>query len=84
MEQGTLIQSKKLSALGVAITMHLSPNYIIISLDDKTVHVFSPDGELLHVLNGHEDNVQSLALNRDTLLCGKRGGEIQSWNLVTG
>lgn len=63
--------------------MDLSSKYIVISLDDKTVHVFNPDGELLHVLN-HDAIVWSLALRDNILLCGEVGGRIRSWDLVSG
>lgn len=78
------IRRRELTKNAVAITMKLSPSYIVVSLDDKTAHVFDHDGELMHVLSGHESNIWSLALHENTLICGEVGGSIRSWDLVTG
>ncbi|KAL9103763.1 MAG: hypothetical protein Q9163_001222 [Psora crenata] len=75
---------QKLSDTAVVITMQMSPKYIAVSLDNKTVHVFNSDGEPLHVLGEHSGNVWSLAVNNDTLLSGEIGGNIQSWDIPTG
>lgn len=55
----------------------------MVSLDDKSVHVFGQNGQTLHVLRSNNDDVWSLALNDDTLLCGEIRGQISPWDLAT-
>jgi WD40 repeat protein len=73
----------RLSYTAVAINLEVSPKYIVVSLDDKTVRVFDSGGELLHLLK-HEAIVWSLAIHDNMLLCGEIGGGIQSWDLLGG
>lgn len=62
-----------------------TPTYIIAALDDHTVHVFSPTGSLLHILNQHTGAIWSLALVNDTLLAsGSTDQTIKLWDLHTG
>lgn len=78
------IRRRELPKNAVAITMQLSLRYIVVSLDDQTAHISDHDGELMHVLSGHEGNIWSLALHENTLIYGEIGGSIRSWDLVTG
>ena len=50
-------RKQKLSDTAVAITMQISPSYIAVSLDNKTVHIFNSDGEPLYVLSEHSHNI---------------------------
>ncbi len=76
--------SIKLSDTAVVINLCISTKYITLSLDDKTIRVFSTSGEVLHTLGDSQQNVWSLAVKDDTLLSGETSGEMRSWNLSTG
>lgn len=73
----------RISYTAVAVNLEHSSNYIVISLDDKSVRVFDVEGKALHVLR-HKTVVWSLALRDDMLVCGEVGGDILSWDLGSG
>ena len=74
----------KLSSTAVVIKVCLSPIYIVVSLDDATIRVFSARGEPRAVLQGHDKNTWSLALQDEMLLSGEIEGDIRYWDLGTG
>ncbi len=72
----------KLSTSGVVIRTVVSKKYIALSLDDRTIHVFSSvDGEALTVFRDNSQNAWSLALQDDLLVSGEIGGAIRVWDL---
>lgn len=83
LEPEGLISRARISDNAVAITMHSTSNYLVVSLDNNTLHIFNSDGGLLFILRSPKSNVWSLALTEDTLLCGEVSGEIQKWDLMT-
>ncbi|ETI21016.1 hypothetical protein G647_07359 [Cladophialophora carrionii CBS 160.54] len=73
----------KLSSSGVVvIRVSVSEKYIVLSLDDKTIHVFSAAGEPIVVFRDYPQNAWSLALRDDVLLSGEIGGGIRCWDLA--
>jgi len=71
----------KLSDSAIVIRLAVSSKYIALSLDDKTIHVFTAEGEPVTVFRDQGDNVWSLALQDDLLLTGEVGGNIQCWDV---
>ncbi|EXJ55466.1 hypothetical protein A1O7_08393 [Cladophialophora yegresii CBS 114405] len=73
----------KLSSSGVVIRCAVSEKYIVLSLDDKTIHAFSAVGEPIVVFReDHLQNAWSLAFRDDVLLSGEIGGMIRCWDLA--
>jgi len=67
------------------VASHITSQYIAISLDNKTVSVFTSDGGLLHVLRSRDNNqTRCLLVLGSSLICGNVGGNIETWDLVTG
>lgn len=73
----------KLSSTGIVIAMAVSEKYIVLSLDDKTLHVFTAAGEPVTVLRDYPQNAVSLALQDSVLLTGEVNGGIRYWDLTT-
>jgi len=71
----------KLSASAVVIRLAVSSKYIVLSLDNKTIHVFSAAGEPLVVFRDQDENIWSLALQDDILLTGNMVGNVLCWEL---
>ena len=69
---------------GVVTSLHLTPNYIIVALDNAKIHVFSPQGEHLRCLQGHVMGVWAMAPYGDTLVSGGCDRDVRVWDLNTG
>lgn len=69
---------------GVVTSLHLTPNYIVIALDNASIHVFSADGVILRTLQGHVMGVWAMIPWGDTLVSGGCDREIRVWNMATG
>lgn len=69
---------------GVVTSLHLTPNYIIVALDNAKIHVFSPHGEHLRCLQGHVMGVWAMAPYGDTLVSGGCDRDVRVWDLNTG
>jgi WD40 repeat protein len=54
--------------------------------DDRTVRVWNLEGECLHILKGHTQNVNSVHFCRDnqTLASGSHDTSIRIWNAIDG
>ena len=62
-----------------------SHNRIITASNDHTIHVWAPQtGELIHILQGHQGGVWSLAATKDVLVSGSTDATIRVWDLNTG
>ena len=70
------------SAIVTALT--LWNHNIVTASDDQSIHVYSPDGQLVRSLLGHKGGVWALALRGDTLVSGATDGTIRIWDLQTG
>lgn len=69
---------------GVVTSLHLTPHYIIVALDNAKIHVFSPHGEHLRCLQGHVMGVWAMAPYGDTLVSGGCDRDVRVWDLNTG
>lgn len=69
---------------GVVTSLHLTPHYIIVALDNAKIHVFSPQGEHLRCLQGHVMGVWAMAPYGDTLVSGGCDRDVRVWDLNTG
>lgn len=69
---------------GVVTSLHLTPNYIIVGLDNAKIHVFGPTGVHLRCLQGHVMGVWAMAPFGDTLVSGGCDRDVRVWNLSTG
>jgi len=69
---------------GVVTSLHLTPNYIIVALDNAKIHVFDTDGRHLRCLQGHVMGVWAMVPYGDTLVSGGCDRDVRVWDLTTG
>lgn len=62
----------------------VSPNYIVVSLDNSEIHVYDTQGAKKHVLEGSQGAVWSTAVQGDLLASGGTESDIRTWDLSTG
>ena len=55
---------------GVVTSLHLTPRYIVIALDNASIHVFNAEGMILRTLLGHTMGVWAMVPWGDTLVSG--------------
>jgi hypothetical protein len=81
----TMVHRTIVGGSTITIASHITSQYIAISLDNKTVSVFTSDGENLHVLRSRDHyQTRCLLVLGKSLICGNVGGNIETWDLVTG
>ncbi|KAF2862361.1 WD40 repeat-like protein [Piedraia hortae CBS 480.64] len=69
---------------GVATSLHLTPDYIIVALDNAKIQVFDTSGRHLRCLQGHAMGVWAMVPDGDTLVSGGCDRDVRVWNLATG
>ena len=69
---------------GVVTSLHLTPNYIIVALDNAKIHVFDTDGRHLRCLQGHVMGVWAMVPYGDTLVSGGCDRDVRVWDLQSG
>ncbi|KXT09606.1 hypothetical protein AC579_7654 [Pseudocercospora musae] len=69
---------------GVVTSLHLTPNYIIVALDNAKIHVFDTEGRHLRCLQGHVMGVWAMVPFGDTLVSGGCDRDVRVWDLTTG
>lgn len=69
---------------GVVTSLHLTPNYIIVALDNAKIHVFDPQGRHLRCLQGHVMGVWAMVPYGDTLVSGGCDRDVRVWDLQSG
>ncbi|RMX90377.1 hypothetical protein D0869_00200 [Hortaea werneckii] len=69
---------------GVVTSLHLTPSYIIVALDNAKIHVFDPDGRHLRCLQGHVMGVWAMVPYGDVLVSGGCDRDVRVWDLTTG
>jgi F-box and WD-40 domain protein CDC4 len=69
---------------GVVTSLHLTPNYIIVALDNAKIHVFDTDGRHLRCLQGHVMGVWAMVPHGDTLVSGGCDRDVRVWDLQSG
>ena len=69
---------------GVVTSLHLTPKYIIVALDNAKIHVFNTDGDHLSTLIGHAMGVWAMVPCGDILVSGGCDRDVRVWDLLTG
>jgi len=69
---------------GVVTSLHLTPSYIIVALDNAKIHVFDTEGRHLRCLQGHVMGVWAMVPYGDTLVSGGCDRDVRVWDLLTG
>ena len=69
---------------GVVTCLHLTPKYIVLSMDTARIHVFDVEGNHLRVLAGHLMGVWAMVPWDDILVSGGCDRDVRVWNMATG
>ncbi|KAH7313349.1 WD40-repeat-containing domain protein [Stachybotrys elegans] len=69
---------------GVVTSLHLTPKYIIVALDNAKIHVFDTNGDSQRTLQGHVMGVWAMVPWEDTLVSGGCDRDVRVWDLKTG
>lgn len=81
---GTHIQKHITQDQGVVTSLHLTPNYIVVALDNAKIHVFNTDGTQQKTLQGHVMGVWAMVPWDDTLVSGGCDRDVRVWDMSTG
>lgn len=69
---------------GVVTSLHLTPKYIVVALDNAKIHVFDTNGSNQKTLQGHVMGVWAMVPWDDTLVSGGCDRDVRVWNMATG
>ncbi|KAK2734590.1 hypothetical protein FQN57_001637 [Myotisia sp. PD_48] len=69
---------------GVVTSLHLTPRYIVVALDNAKIHIFDTDGKHLRVLNGHVMGVWAMVPWDDLLVSGGCDRDVRVWDMAKG
>lgn len=69
---------------GVVTSLHLTPKYIVVALDNAKIHVFNTDGNQQKTLQGHVMGVWAMVPWDDVLVSGGCDRDVRVWNMATG
>ncbi|OBT68250.1 F-box and WD-40 domain-containing protein CDC4 [Pseudogymnoascus sp. 23342-1-I1] len=69
---------------GVVTSLHLTPKYIVVALDNAKIHVFDTDGDNQKTLQGHVMGVWAMVPWGDTLVSGGCDRDVRVWDMATG
>ncbi|KAI9675427.1 MAG: hypothetical protein M1817_001331 [Caeruleum heppii] len=69
---------------GVVTSLHLTPQYIIVALDNAKIHVFNTEGEHQKTLSGHVMGVWAMVPWGKILVSGGCDRDVRVWNMETG
>jgi F-box and WD-40 domain protein CDC4 len=81
---GTHIQKHITQDQGVVTSLHLTPNYIVVALDNAKIHVFNTDGTQQKTLQGHVMGVWAMVPWDDILVSGGCDRDVRVWDMATG
>ena len=62
----------------------MTDRFLVYAVSSQAFILSLPDGELLHVLNGHVGNVTAIAVDGDVVLTGSELGEAFVWDAKSG
>lgn len=69
---------------GVVTSLHLTPKYIVVALDNAKIHVYDTNGNNQKTLQGHVMGVWAMVPWDDILVSGGCDREVRVWNMATG
>lgn len=69
---------------GVVTSLHLTPKYIVVALDNAKIHVYDTKGDNQKTLQGHVMGVWAMVPWDDILVSGGCDREVRVWNMATG
>lgn len=69
---------------GVVTSLHLTPKYIVVALDNAKIHVYDTYGDNQKTLQGHVMGVWAMVPWDDILVSGGCDREVRVWNMATG
>lgn len=69
---------------GVVTSLHLTPKYIVVALDNAKIHVFNTEGNAQKTLTGHVMGVWAMVPWEDTLVSGGCDRDVRVWDMATG
>jgi F-box and WD-40 domain protein CDC4 len=69
---------------GVVTSLHLTPRYIVVALDNAKIHVYDTNGANQKTLQGHVMGVWAMVPWDDILVSGGCDREVRVWNMATG
>lgn len=81
---GTSISRNITQEGGVVTSLHLTPKYIIVALDNAKIHVFDTQGDSQRTLQGHVMGVWAMVPWGDTMVSGGCDRDVRVWDLKTG
>ncbi|KAI1129617.1 WD40-repeat-containing domain protein [Nemania abortiva] len=68
----------------VVTSLHLTPKYIVVALDNAKIHVFDRKGNALRTLQGHVMGVWAMVPWEDILVSGGCDRDVRVWDMTTG
>ncbi|POR37156.1 F-box/WD repeat-containing protein 7 [Tolypocladium paradoxum] len=81
---GTSVHRNITQEGGVVTSLHLTPKYIIVALDNAKIHVFDTKGDGQRILQGHVMGVWAMIPWEDTMVSGGCDRDVRVWDLRTG
>ncbi|KAG6025600.1 hypothetical protein E4U19_002655 [Claviceps sp. Clav32 group G5] len=81
---GTSVHRNITQEGGVVTSLHLTPKYIIVALDNAKIHVFDTGGDNQRTLQGHVMGVWAMVPWGDTMVSGGCDRDVRVWDLKTG
>ncbi|KAI1419010.1 WD40-repeat-containing domain protein [Xylaria sp. FL1777] len=68
----------------VVTSLHLTPKYIVVALDNARIHIFDRKGNALRTLQGHIMGVWAMVPWEDILVSGGCDRDVRVWDMTTG
>jgi len=81
--RGTCVSRNITQEVSVVTSLHLTPKYIIVALDNARIHVFDRKGNNQKVLQGHVMGVWAMVPWDDVLVSGGCDRDVRVWDLVS-
>lgn len=81
---GTSVHRNITQEGGVVTSLHLTPKYIIVALDNAKIHVFDTNGDSQRTLQGHVMGVWAMVPWEDIMVSGGCDRDVRVWDLKTG
>ncbi|KAI0013918.1 WD40-repeat-containing domain protein [Xylariaceae sp. FL0662B] len=68
----------------VVTSLHLTPKYIVVALDNARIHIFDREGNALRTLQGHIMGVWAMVPWEDVLVSGGCDRDVRVWEMTSG